>query len=155
MAITLRLLVRNINKTFYHSGSNGSKQVISNLNTEESDKNVTKDWKIELHNTMKVFPNFISEKEEDILIQEVDPYMKRLRYEFSHWDNVSKLILIDICILFKEMHNLSSFSLFCRRYMVTGKQNGKTGATIAQRFLIKFVEKHFHQIWNSFHLCTY
>ncbi|XP_020280217.1 alpha-ketoglutarate-dependent dioxygenase alkB homolog 7, mitochondrial-like isoform X1 [Pseudomyrmex gracilis] len=88
MAITLRLLVRNINKTFYHSSSNGSKQVVSNFNTEESDKSVTKeDWKVELHNTMKVFPNFISEKEEDILVREVDPYMKRLRYEFSHWDN--------------------------------------------------------------------
>lgn len=91
MAITLRLLTRNINRAFYHGSSNGSEQINSNLNKGEISNNAIKDWKIELLNTMKVFPNFISEKEEDILVQEVDPYMKRLRYEYSHWDNVSKI----------------------------------------------------------------
>lgn len=96
MAITLRLLIRNINRAFYHvklrkGSSNGSEQINSNLNKGEISNGATKDWKVELFNTMKVFPNFISEKEEDILVQEVDPYMKRLRYEYSHWDNVSKI----------------------------------------------------------------
>lgn len=35
-----------------------------------------------------VISNFVSEGEEEALIQEVDPYMKRLKYEFDHWDDV-------------------------------------------------------------------
>lgn len=87
MAITVRLLFRNVNRTFCHSTS---KHVNSNLDTRDSSNGAIKDWKVELYDTMKVLLNFISEKEEDVLIQEVDPYMKRLRYEYSHWDNVGK-----------------------------------------------------------------
>ncbi|XP_076440622.1 alpha-ketoglutarate-dependent dioxygenase alkB homolog 7, mitochondrial-like [Babylonia areolata] len=36
---------------------------------------------------MLVYPDFLSEEEEQSLLAEVDPYMKRLRYEFDHWDN--------------------------------------------------------------------
>ncbi|XP_054271789.1 alpha-ketoglutarate-dependent dioxygenase alkB homolog 7, mitochondrial [Macrosteles quadrilineatus] len=36
---------------------------------------------------MIVVESFINEKEEDCLLKEIEPYMKRLRYEFSHWDN--------------------------------------------------------------------
>lgn len=43
-------------------------------------------------NDMKLLPNFISEIEEAQLIEEVDPYMNRLRYEFDHWDDVHKYI---------------------------------------------------------------
>lgn len=85
MAVTLRLLFRNVNRAFY---SSTSKRIVnSNSDTTESSNDATKDWKVELYGTMKVLPNFISEKEEDIMVQEVDPYMKRLRYEYSHWDN--------------------------------------------------------------------
>jgi len=59
---------------------------------------------------MKILPNFISKKEEDILIQEVDPYMKRLRYEFSHWDNVGKISNI-IVLLY-----LDCFVLNCQYF---------------------------------------
>lgn len=51
----------------------------------------SKEWRKELHATMKVFPNFISEDEENSILKEMEPYLKRLRYEFSHWDNVSKI----------------------------------------------------------------
>ncbi|XP_076652502.1 alpha-ketoglutarate-dependent dioxygenase alkB homolog 7, mitochondrial [Halictus rubicundus] len=44
-------------------------------------------WKEQLHSTMQIIPNFISAAEEQSLIEEVDPYMKRLRYEESHWDD--------------------------------------------------------------------
>lgn len=47
----------------------------------------SKEWRKELHATMKVFPNFISEDEENSILKEMEPYLKRLRYEFSHWDN--------------------------------------------------------------------
>ncbi|XP_008555356.1 alpha-ketoglutarate-dependent dioxygenase alkB homolog 7, mitochondrial [Microplitis demolitor] len=44
-------------------------------------------WRSELLATMRIFKNFISPEEEDSLFQEVEPYMKRLRYEYSHWDD--------------------------------------------------------------------
>lgn len=33
--------------------------------------------------------DFISEEEEASLLNEIEPYMKRLRYEYDHWDEVS------------------------------------------------------------------
>lgn len=101
--MALRLLFHNVNRALCHTSS---KHIVSsNSGIKESNENVPKDWKIELYNTMKVLPDFISEKEEDILIQEVDPYMKRLRYEYSHWDNVSEMRLIN-CI-FIEIFNFN------------------------------------------------
>ena len=37
---------------------------------------------------MIVKEDFLSESDETNLLNEVQPYMKRLRYEFDHWDNV-------------------------------------------------------------------
>ena len=36
-----------------------------------------------------VYQDFITEQEEQSLFDEVEPYLKRLRYEISHWDDVS------------------------------------------------------------------
>ena len=33
--------------------------------------------------------DFISEEEEMSLFEEVEPYLKKMRYEFDHWDDVS------------------------------------------------------------------
>ena len=33
--------------------------------------------------------DFIDEKEENLILSEIEPYMKRLRYEFDHWDDVN------------------------------------------------------------------
>ena len=38
---------------------------------------------------MLVYEDFITEEEEMSLFEEVEPYLKRMRYEFDHWDNVS------------------------------------------------------------------
>lgn len=38
---------------------------------------------------MLVIEDFLTVDEEQRLIEEVDPYMKRLRYEMDHWDDVS------------------------------------------------------------------
>ncbi|CAG0888652.1 unnamed protein product, partial [Darwinula stevensoni] len=38
-------------------------------------------------NYMRIFPHFLSEEEESSLMSEIEPYMKRLRYEFDHWDD--------------------------------------------------------------------
>ncbi|KAF7991921.1 hypothetical protein HCN44_010722 [Aphidius gifuensis] len=55
----------------------------SNKNNIDNDKN----WKEELLKTMKIYPDFINKDEEESLFQEVEPYMKKLRYEFDHWDD--------------------------------------------------------------------
>ncbi|CAH2229738.1 jg4502 [Pararge aegeria aegeria] len=36
---------------------------------------------------MRILPNFVSEDEETALLAEVEPVLKRMRYEFDHWDN--------------------------------------------------------------------
>lgn len=89
MTITPRLLFHNIKRSFYYT--NLRRVADSNRDRKESSESVTKDWRVELYRTMKILPNFINEQEESILMQEIDPYMKRLRYEYSHWDNVSKI----------------------------------------------------------------
>lgn len=42
-----------------------------------------------LQQDMIVYDDFVSEAEEQNLLAEVEPYLARLRYEYSHWDNVS------------------------------------------------------------------
>ncbi|KAK9892391.1 hypothetical protein WA026_019842 [Henosepilachna vigintioctopunctata] len=36
---------------------------------------------------MKVYENFLSESEEKSILEEIEPYMDKLRYEFDHWDD--------------------------------------------------------------------
>lgn len=43
-----------------------------------------------LQTDMVVLEDFINEEEETQLLQEIEPYMARLRYEYSHWDDVSE-----------------------------------------------------------------
>lgn len=89
-------LVRWIQNNFAHSTSSQqiifkfTKCTIANLNNiaDKVDKS-SENWKDALYTTMKVYPDFITEEEEISLMKEVDPYMRRLRYEFSHWDDVS------------------------------------------------------------------
>jgi len=38
---------------------------------------------------MRVYEEFISEDEETSLLSEIEPYLKRLKYEHDHWDDVS------------------------------------------------------------------
>ncbi|KAL0818647.1 hypothetical protein ABMA28_009070 [Loxostege sticticalis] len=36
---------------------------------------------------MQVLPDFVTEEEEASLLAELEPVLKRMRYEFDHWDN--------------------------------------------------------------------
>ncbi|NP_001161250.1 alkB, alkylation repair homolog 7 isoform X1 [Nasonia vitripennis] len=63
--------------------SNASSVPAKNNNNEEFT-----DWKEKLHATMNVYENFITPEEEDSLLKDVGPYLKRLRYEYAHWDNM-------------------------------------------------------------------
>lgn len=42
---------------------------------------------------MTVYNDFLTETEEKSLIDEIEPYMSELKYEFDHWDDVSCLII--------------------------------------------------------------
>ncbi|XP_045469035.1 alpha-ketoglutarate-dependent dioxygenase alkB homolog 7, mitochondrial [Harmonia axyridis] len=53
---------------------------------KEYQKNFNKDVK-DLIKSMEVYENFLSVNEEASLLQELEPYMKKLRYEYDHWDN--------------------------------------------------------------------
>lgn len=41
-----------------------------------------------LVNSMTVYDDFLSLEEENSLMEELEPYMRRLKYEFDHWDDV-------------------------------------------------------------------
>lgn len=40
---------------------------------------------------VEVRENFISEEEEDAIFKEVEPGLRKKRYEFDHWDDVSNV----------------------------------------------------------------
>ena len=46
--------------------------------------------------SLRVYRDFISQDEEKCLFDEVEPYLRRLKYEHDHWDDVSDFISI-IC----------------------------------------------------------
>lgn len=48
-----------------------------------------------------VRPSFITEEEEAALLRELEPGLKKKRYEFDHWDDVSQLMIQeeDKCLL--------------------------------------------------------
>ena len=41
-----------------------------------------------MKSSMTIKENFLSESEEKSLFNEIEPFMKKKRYEFDHWDNV-------------------------------------------------------------------
>ncbi|CAD6231691.1 GSCOCG00001537001-RA-CDS [Cotesia congregata] len=83
MAARILLRRQSISRMMNASRSARTTSTIGNLNNIKDDDN----WRTELLATMRIFQNFISPEEEDSLFREVEPYMKRLRYEFSHWDD--------------------------------------------------------------------
>lgn len=38
---------------------------------------------------VEICEDFVSEDEEGVLLKEVEPYLKRQKYQFDHWDDVS------------------------------------------------------------------
>lgn len=72
----------NLNNTCHNNASLKDAPFIEfgNAMSEEEKKLVSEN--------MLIFESFLSTDEEKTLLNEIEPYMKRLRYEFSHWDNV-------------------------------------------------------------------
>ena len=42
---------------------------------------------------LEVREDFITEEEESFLLKEVEPYLKRQKYQFDHWDDVSVMVV--------------------------------------------------------------
>lgn len=59
---------------------------------DASDPNTLSD----LTDSFIVYNDFISEEEETSLMNELEPYMRRLRYERDHWDDVSLFFAFQI-----------------------------------------------------------
>ena len=70
-------------------------------------------------NSLLIKEDFITEEEEKSLLNEVDPYMKKLRYEFDHWDNVYYLYFLFLYFI--------SLLYIKRLYMDIVKLNGLNG----------------------------
>lgn len=67
-----------------------------------------------LINSMTVHDNFLNETEEKSILDEIEPYMKRLHYEFDHWD--------DVGVYNKNFSEY--YFVYFRLYMGIGKRNG-------------------------------
>ncbi|CAK9803232.1 Alpha-ketoglutarate-dependent dioxygenase alkB homolog 7, mitochondrial [Anthophora quadrimaculata] len=84
MRIDFRLFTNFLNKT--HDYVNLRYYTQSKVTFNKRDINL-ENWKEELDSTMQIFSNFITVEEENSLMQEIEPYIKRLRYEETHWDD--------------------------------------------------------------------
>ena len=65
------------------SSTCSSRQLIS-YEPESSEWN--QDLRENLEISLKIIPNFITDKDEESLVKEVEPHLKRLVYEKNHWD---------------------------------------------------------------------
>jgi len=60
-------------------GADGLQWTLFSFSTPSLREEITRD--------MIIYENFISSDEEQLLLKELEPYMKKLRYEFDHWDD--------------------------------------------------------------------
>uniref|UniRef100_A0A1I7W297 2OG-FeII_Oxy_2 domain-containing protein n=1 Tax=Loa loa TaxID=7209 RepID=A0A1I7W297_LOALO len=68
-----------------------SRRLIANLIHFHNDTLWANEMKNVLMECCTVIPNFITEQEEASLLDEINPHMKRMRYEKSHWDDAIHL----------------------------------------------------------------
>jgi len=68
-----------------------------------------------LNDDLVVKNSFITDTEESSILAEINPYMSRLRYEYDHWDDVSKsmyMAVADTCLLESRLLLLTLYSCF-------------------------------------------
>ena len=88
--------VRNFQCRFFHTASfiataNPANEERVSLNNKTSEYIDSADSSIldMLKDSFLLYEDFISPEEEDSILQEIEPYLNRLKYEFNHWDDVS------------------------------------------------------------------
>lgn len=87
------LVLRNCSQTSFHNNNNKTEDyLIANKLVDTNDSTFLRN--------IYVFEDFLTENEEKSLLNEIEPYMKKLRYEFDHWDDVNYLKLISLYLKF-------------------------------------------------------
>ena len=64
-----------------------SKKMLNEI-TADSDEPKTLTYAALLQSSFRLHPNFITPEEEENLMKEVEPHLKRQVYEKDHWDDV-------------------------------------------------------------------
>ena len=79
---------------------------------------------------VKVFPNFITDKEENELVNFVDKKLRKFKYEQSHFDSVIKnyreCTTSDLPVKFKVMHKLLEFNPHWQAFHILDLQKDGT-----------------------------
>ena len=65
----------------------------SYIKLSETFSNEEEATKQKLIDSIVIYKDFISADEENSIFQEIEPYLKRMHYEFDHWDDVIKIML--------------------------------------------------------------
>ena len=104
-------MIRNFSKpfkistriSFYFSAKKSTKFI------DASNPQILKSFE----NSLMIKEDFLSEEEEKSLLEEVDPYMKKLRYEYNHWDSVIFVLKrIKACIFDLRNYESTSANIF-------------------------------------------
>ncbi|XP_019544670.2 alpha-ketoglutarate-dependent dioxygenase alkB homolog 7, mitochondrial [Aedes albopictus] len=94
-----RLTVKLVSSCWSTSGLSGVRKLCSVAKSPENSRKLEVPSYLTLHGQwpqddrqqflagMTVLADFITEEEEQTLLQEIEPYLKRMRYEFDHWDD--------------------------------------------------------------------
>ncbi|CAF0974256.1 unnamed protein product [Rotaria sordida] len=90
----LKLTDKDISKLLkQHSYRLYSSQVISSSSLKSNPSNIiyssqkVADLLQKQSNCLQIFDNYLTDNENNNFLKEIDGYMKRKRYEYSHWDN--------------------------------------------------------------------
>jgi hypothetical protein len=70
----------------YHNGQNCDEDGVEKYTFFSNPNSALKEI---IMRDMRVIEDFLNEEEEISIHEEVEPHMRRLRYEFDHWDDVS------------------------------------------------------------------
>lgn len=77
-------LTLNLNQKFFIHSTKLLKS-LNNVNVNSAIDTTDENFK----KVIIIKENFINEMEENLILEEIESYMKRLRYEFDHWDDVN------------------------------------------------------------------
>ncbi|KAL4237176.1 Alpha-ketoglutarate-dependent dioxygenase alkB 7 [Mactra antiquata] len=77
----------NVPSRGFHAGCSFRSEGQTSLNVDSYMECSDELTRQELEDSMLITTDFISEVEENQLFDEIEPYLKRLRYEGSHWDD--------------------------------------------------------------------
>lgn len=91
-------LVNKCNSTCVEQSNEGPTLIPPEDLLEATDPETWKD----LAESFRVYRNFVTEDEEKSLFDEVEPYLKRLKYETSHWDDVCSHLCYFALLLSKD-----------------------------------------------------